>query len=95
MMPIAVIFAMLVYLSIAYSAHAIIVLPALILIPLAKLVAVIVSALSLPVASIGIFISKITKKHKLAIVFSVVSIILIAIISVVVLRLKNPNNPWF
>ena len=94
-MPIAVIFAMLVYLSIAYSAHAIIVLPALILIPLAKLVAVIVSALSLPVASIGIFISKITKKHKLAIVFSVVSIILIAIISVVVLRLKNPNNPWF
>ncbi len=95
MMPIAVIFAMLVYLSIAYSAHAIIELPALILIPLAKLVAVIVSALSLPVASIGIFISKITKKHKLAIVFSVVSIILIAIISVVVLRLKNPNNPWF
>ena len=94
-MPIAIIFAMLVYLSIAYSAHAIIVLPALILIPLAKLVAVVVSALSLPVASIGIFISKITKKHKPAIIFSIAAIILIAAITAIVLRLKNPNNPWF
>lgn len=77
------------------KAQAIIILPAVILIPIAQMVAVIVAALGIPVASIGIFIKTVSKNNKLAIKISLITMIAIIILSLLILKIKYPNNPWF
>lgn len=75
-------------------AHAIIILPALILIPIAQLIAVIVSGLSIPAISIGIFIAKIKKNRRLAIVIPLLLVLTISFVMALILKWKFPENPW-
>jgi len=77
------------------TTQAIIILPAIILIPIAQMVAVIVGGFSVPVISLGILIKTLTKNRKLAVRISVFVFILIIVISIFVLRWKNPDNPLF
>lgn len=79
----------------AGRAHAIVFLPALLLIPLAKLIAVVVSAFTLPTAAIGVFIAKVTKNRRLAWGIAIGILLLTALIAALILKGKNPNNPWF
>jgi hypothetical protein len=76
-------------------AYAIVILPALILIPIAKMVAVVVATFALPAASVGVYLSKVTKNHKLGIILPVVIILVIALISLLGFMYFHPNNPIF
>lgn len=75
--------------------HAIVILPAIMLIPLVKLVALVIGAFSIPVGSAGILLAKITKKNKLVFIISFILILLISVLAAIVLRLTHPQNPWF
>lgn len=75
--------------------HAIIVLPAVILIPIAKIVALIIGGLSFPLISLGVFIHTFTKNYKLALLISLSILIFAAIVSAVILKQKFPDNPLF
>ena len=77
------------------TAHAIIVIPALILIPIAKLVALIAAAFSIPLASVGVFIRSVTKNRRLGIIISISILALVILVSVLILHHKYPENPWF
>lgn len=74
--------------------HAIIVLPAIILIPLAQLVATIVGFLSIPIAGLGLLIKKITNNHRLAVKISLLCFVLMVFAATLILRYFYPDNPW-
>ena len=75
--------------------HAIVILPAVILVPLVKLIALVVGALSIPVGSAGVIVAKITKKYTFVILASVILILLIGIAAAIFLRITHPDNLWF
>ncbi len=76
--------------------HAIIFLPALILIPIAKIVAVLIGGLSIPVVSIGALWSRLTKKSLKRTITVIVGILLIiAALVAVILKIENPARPLF
>ena len=83
-----------VLLSSAPSAHAIIILPALILIPLAQMLAVVVSVLTVPAVSMGILIAKIKKNKRLAIMVPLISLVILTLLAAAVLYWRNPGLPW-
>jgi archaellum biogenesis protein FlaJ (TadC family) len=77
-------------------AHAIIFLPALILIPIAKIIALIIGGFTLPALSLGALWSKLTKhslKRTLLLIFLCLLTLSLAIGTV--LKLANPNRPIF
>lgn len=76
-------------------AHAIIILPALILIPVAKAVAIVIGALTLPSVGVGIVMRKLFNTPIKKVVMSIL-IVLMIIISLTVLFLKMiyPNRLW-
>ena len=77
------------------SAQAIIVIPALILIPIVKVVAIIIGALSVPTLGISAAIAKIHKKSVYKSLFIGVGIlVLVALILIVLLRLVIPNSTF-
>lgn len=76
-------------------AHAIIILPAVALIPLAKLIAVIVGTLSIPAASLGTMVGIFTKNRKLGISVTLIVITVLTVAVAYFLRVKNPHNPWY
>ena len=74
--------------------HAIIILPALILIPIAKVVAVIMAALCLPSLGIGIFLHKFfNTPFKRIMVYILFGLISLAGVLILVLKLINPHRP--
>lgn len=74
--------------------HAIIFLPALILIPIAKIVTVIIGGLSLPVLGVGGFWGKITKGSAKRGIFTGIGVlVVIAIILLFLLKIVNPEHP--
>ncbi len=78
------------------KAHAIIFLPATILIPIAKIVAIVIGGFSAPAIGIGALWSKLFKKSLKRTVLSVVIILLV--IGLIVggfLMIENPNRPIF
>lgn len=78
------------------DAHAIIFLPALILIPIAKIIALIVAGFSLPALSFGVIWSKVTKNSlKRTLIFIAVLLIFIAVIIGSILKIANPERPLF
>lgn len=80
----------------APRAHAIIFLPAIILIPIAKIVALIIGGFSLPAFGLGALWSKLFKKSlKRTIVVVVILLIILAAILVIFLKLYNPDRPLF
>lgn len=78
----------------ASDAHAIVVIPALILIPIAKILAVIVGSFALPVVGIGALVGKI-KGNSVAkgIVLGIIALLLLAVIVGIVLVIQNPERP--
>lgn len=84
--------------SLAYppQAQAIIILPALILIPIAKIVAVVIGAASLPSLTFGAVWSKLFKKSPVQTLMIVVTFLgMLAIILFVGLKIFLPNHPLF
>jgi len=75
--------------------HAIVILPAIILVPLVKIIALVVGVFSVPVASGGAILAKITKNYKLVILASCILLVLIGVATAIVLRVTHPANPWF
>jgi hypothetical protein len=83
-------------LFIPHRAHAIIFLPAIVLIPIAKIIALIIGGLSVPVLGLGTLWSKLFKKSLKRTIF--VTIIVFAVLLVVLaifLKLHNPDRPLF
>ncbi len=76
------------------SAQAIVILPAVILIPIAKLVALIIGGLSLPSTTVGVLWSKLFKtsiKRTLSIVLAI--LLILGVILFVALKLILPEHP--
>ena len=77
------------------SAHAIIVFPALILIPIIKIVAVIIGGLTLPTTIIGLITAKIKRKPAIKmLVISLTALVIIGIVLAVFIKIINPYHPW-
>lgn len=77
------------------AANAIVILPALVLIPIAKLVAVVVAAFALPATSLGVYISSVTKNRRLGILLPVVILLVVGLVSFVAFLYFKPDNPIF
>lgn len=78
----------------APRAHAIIFLPAIILIPIAKIVAVVIGGFSFPALGIGAVWSKLFGKSlKRTIFILVVILIVIALALMFILKIQNPDRP--
>ena len=78
------------------SAHAIIFLPALVLIPVAKIVAILIVGFSLPATGLGILWSKLSKKPILKTTIIALSMLLyLALFIGLLLKLINPDRPLF
>lgn len=93
------IFALLLYLFLITTifpakAQAIILLPAVILIPAAKIVAAIIASLTLPVAGVSSLWAKLFNKPKYQIVIiSLLTLAVVAILLFAFLRIQNPDRP--
>lgn len=80
----------------ARSAHAIVFLPAIVLIPIAKIVALIIGSFSLPALGVGAVWSKLFRKSfRRAISVILIILIILAIMIVIFLKLHNPDRPLF
>ncbi len=76
-------------------AHAIIFLPAIILIPIAKIIAVVIGGFSIPSLGLGALITKLfgkSLKKTLVIIFLI--LLVIGIFLSLLLKLHNPDRPW-
>lgn len=77
------------------SAHAIIFLPAVILIPIAKLIAIIAGGFSIPSLGLGVLWHKLFKaswKQSIAIV--ILALLFVVVAAAIFFHLENPNRPW-
>ncbi len=93
-MSLAVVF-ILFYFS-ATPAHAIIFLPALILIPIAKIIAVLIGGFSLPALGTGLITGKLFKKSvKKTLGIVAISLVLFGAFLFFLLRFLNPDRPLF
>lgn len=80
----------------APKVEAIVILPALLLIPIAKIVAIVIGILSVPSLTLGVITSKLFKhsvKRTIGIVLLV--LVVLALVVAVALKLENPMRPWF
>jgi hypothetical protein len=94
LVPLAVLFVFAAFIT--PKAHAIIFLPALLLIPIAKIVAIIIGGLSLPALGVGALWSNLFKKSlKRTIVVIAIMMVIIALILILFLKLHNPDRPLF
>jgi hypothetical protein len=77
-------------------ALAVVFLPPLLLIPIAKLVAIVLGGLALPTLGISTIFSKGNNKAIFKTVLSVLVILAIAgLLVALVLKIQNPLRPWF
>ena len=80
----------------SHEAHAIIFLPALLLIPIAKIVAIFIAGFSLPALGVSTIVSRLKGKPFLKTFIFTFSILLaIALVGGIVLKLINPLRPIF
>lgn len=78
------------------SAEAIIFLPALILIPIAKIIAIVIAGFSIPATGLGILWGKLSKKPILKTISIALAILLfLALFFGLFLKFINPNRPLF
>lgn len=76
--------------------HAIIFLPAIILIPIAKIIAFVIGGFSIPSLGLGALVTKLfgkSLKKTLLIIFLL--LIIAGILLAIFLKLHNPDRPWF
>jgi hypothetical protein len=77
------------------KAHAIIFLPAIILIPIAKIVAIVIGGFSIPSLGLGALIHKLFGKSlKKTLVFIFLFLVFLGILLGLFLKLHNPDRPW-
>lgn len=78
------------------KAHAIIFLPALILIPIAKILAIVIAGFAFPALGLGAIWSNLFEKSykRTFLVIGVLFILLITILAIFI-KLQNPERPWF
>jgi len=80
----------------AKPVHAIIFLPAIVLIPIAKIVALIMGGFSLPALGIGALWSKLFRKSLRRTISVIIAILVVlAIILAIFFKLSNPDRPLF
>ncbi len=88
----------IIFMTFSYAAmptNALIFLPAIILIPIAKIVAIVVGGFAIPALGTSVIWSKLFgKSTKKAIVVAAILLIIIAIVLFVSLRMLNPDRPW-
>lgn len=78
------------------NAQAIIFVPALILIPIAKILAVLLAGFSLPAAGVGAMWGKLTKHSvKRGIVYGIVALLILVFIVGIILKIIHPDRPLF
>ncbi len=76
------------------EAKAFVILPTLILIPIAKIIALIVGGFTIPTLGLSAFVSKITgKSYVKGIVVGVGILLIVSIILVLILKMLNPSRP--
>ena len=76
--------------------HAIIFLPAILIIPIAQLVAFLLGSFTLPVVITSFIWSKLFKKSwKRGLLYSVIFLVALGITAVVFLKILNPDRPFF
>lgn len=93
---VSIFFAFLILLVYPKSSHAIIFLPALILIPIAKIIGIILAGFALPVTGIGILWGKLSQKSLIKTVgTTVVLLLLLSLALGLLLKLHDPNRPIF
>lgn len=80
----------------AKPAHAIIFLPAIILIPIAHIIGVIIAGLAVPALAIGTLISALWKKPLVRTLLIVVSVVVLGALAFGIgLKMMNPDRPLF
>ena len=80
----------------APKAHAIIFLPALLLIPVAKIVALIIAGFSIPSFGLGVLGSKLFKKStKHTVLIVIILLMLSTIVLALIVKMFYPDRPWF
>lgn len=84
---------MLVY---SQKTYALVFVPPLLLIPIAKLIAVILGGLALPTLGISTIVSKGKKNAILrTLLFFICVLIVVGILTTLFLKIQNPSRPWF
>lgn len=80
----------------ASSVHAIIFLPALILIPIAKIIAVVIGGMAIPAFGLGaVYHYLFGKSLKRTIGVTLVILFVLAVLIFIILKLQNPLRPIF
>lgn len=80
----------------APQARAIIFLPAIVLIPIAKIIALVIGGFSFPALGIGALWSKLFRKSLRRTIFVIIFVLVIlAIILAIFFKLNNPDRPLF
>ena len=75
--------------------QAIIFLPAIILIPIAKIIAFVIGGFSIPSLGLGALITKLFRKSlKKTLLVIFVFLIIVSILLAIFLKLHNPDRPW-
>lgn len=82
--------------ALAGHAHAIILLPAVILIPIAKIVAVVIAGFAIPALGLGTIWGRLFNKPIIKILSGIiVGLLLLGVFLVIYLKLENPARPLF
>lgn len=83
-------------LLLAPQAHAIIFLPAIVLIPIAKIIAVIIGGFSFPAFGVGALWSRLFKKSfKRVIPVIILLLVVLGIILLIFFKIVNPDRPLY
>lgn len=89
----ALLISMLVY---SQKTYALVFVPPLLLIPIAKLIAVILGGLALPTLGISTIVSKGKKNAILrTLLFFICVLLIVGILTTLFLKIQNPSRPWF
>ena len=80
----------------APKAHAIIFLPAIILLPIIKIIALVIGGFSIPALGIGALSGKLfhaSPKKSIPIIIGI--LVILAVVLAIILKLENPDRPLF
>jgi hypothetical protein len=93
---VVLIYTTLLAMAVPRSAEAIIFLPAIVLIPIANILVVLIGGLTAPFAAIAAIFSKIFHiPLKKALAITLIVLFLVALSVVIFLKLQNPDRPWW
>ncbi len=78
------------------KAHAIVLLPAVLLIPIVKLVAIVMASVSVPVASVGVLWSRLFgKKLPVAVAWVILAVLVVGLSVGIWAKISSPDRPLF